>query len=814
MTTRRYVILGGIATALFESAVPAGQVFGALSGASDPTASNAGRKSLAAGSAQNVVLIPYGTGTSFTLNATNLPGYNGLLDKIECIGGGGAGLASMSASINCPGGGGGAYALSTAIEISLGTTVTIQIGAGGSASGAAGTDTWFGGATLATSLCGAKGGTGATHASGGVGGAASSCVFSGSGGIAYSGGNGGPVGGQGSSGGGGAGGPLGAGGAGGAGNTTTLAGGGGGGNGGGGAGGSSTSINGGAGGSHSGSTGGGAAGTPSAAATTGSDGGGGGGAASQGPGTGANGSEGNEWTLTAGGTAGSGGGGGGGVSGLTSGNGAVAGGGGAGGGVSNTGFGTGGAGFIVLTYTPTSDGSAFVPVSGFTLSAPGGYADGQSITITGPAGSFGTKPGGAKVAWLWRPGKGYAFGTDPLSRNSGFSDTFWPEEGATGPSSGSTPGLQQSTCAPGDTWAFQTIYPGAAVITATLTANSATLSNVVQVSGTNYLNIQYAFGGLPAIDLTTNYLEATTGPDAFVAAILATSQPNLSSAQIMLEPAGQYNSVPTVNATDVTVNLAWGPDQISWPRAVTSRTQDQWYSFRGMNTFGWRSADFNRQNMKFMRFMAGHGDLSLDIVFHNNAQETSNLIDSIVLEGGSLANVNQFVVTGGGWVYTANQWYTHHVMYHGNTSTETSDGGLVWLADGTVQQGSLGSSPSSQGLQFYGTANGGGTGHPSWFEANDIACRPQLPLQGDETYCSYTANEDSACHVCFVGANGSSEVYEIQWPTAWSDTSVTFVMNRDFLDGLFGTGSLSGLKMIVQTSNYSRTVCGTWTATA
>ena len=136
----------------------------------------------------------------------------------------------------------------------------------------------------------------------------------------------------------------------------------------------------------------------------------------------------------------------------------------------------------------------------------------------------------------------------------------------------------------------------------------------------------------------------------------------------MLEPAGPYNSVPTVNATDVTVNLAWGPDQISWPRVVTSRTQDQWYSFRGMNTFGWRSADFNRQNMKFMRIMAGHGDMSLDIVFHNNAQKTSNLIDSIAIDGVSLANGGtQFVVAGGSRVYTANQWYTHHVMYHGNT---------------------------------------------------------------------------------------------------------------------------------------------------
>lgn len=307
---------------------------------------------------QNVVLIP--SGTSFTLNTTNLPGYNGLIDKIECIGGGGAGLAATAQVTNLTAGGGAAYALSTAVSIALNTAVTIQIGAGGATEGAAGTDTWFNGASLSASSCGAKGGGGATGTAAGAGGASGSCIISGTGSVAHSGGNGGANGVTGASGGGGAGGPLGVGGAGGIGSSTSNAGGGGGGNGGGSAGAAGT-TNGGAGGNNNAGSGGGAAGTSTVAAVAGTNGGGGGGAAGSGPGTGANGAEGTEWTLTAGGTAGSGGGGGGGVIGNLSGNGAVGGGGGAGGGTTSAGFGTGGNGFIVLTYTPSSGTVIYTP---------------------------------------------------------------------------------------------------------------------------------------------------------------------------------------------------------------------------------------------------------------------------------------------------------------------------------------------------------------------------------------------------------------------------------------------------------------------
>jgi hypothetical protein len=301
----------------------------------------------ASGSTATVAIT---AGTSFTLSTANLPGFNGIFTKVECIGAGGAGLDTAAASTNCTGGGGGAYALSTAVSIALNTTVTIQIGAAGSASGAAGTDTWFNGATLAASSCGAKGGSGATAAAGGAGGSGAACVFSGAGSTSFSGGAGGAAGATGSSGGGGAGGPLGIGGAGGTGGAGGC--GGGGGNGGGAAGGTGGATNGGAGGNNQGGPGGGSAGTSGSAGGNGTNGGGGGGGANSGSGLAGNGGNGTEWTLTAGGTVGSGGGGGGVTAGVASSTAGLYGAGGAGGGATGTSVGAGAQGVIILTYTP------------------------------------------------------------------------------------------------------------------------------------------------------------------------------------------------------------------------------------------------------------------------------------------------------------------------------------------------------------------------------------------------------------------------------------------------------------------------------
>lgn len=247
----------------------------------------------------------------------------GELVSIECIGGGGMGGGGYSKTIN-------------GVTLTSGASVTIQVGAGAPFTG---TDTWFNGASLAASSCGAKGGGNPN------GGAAASGVTVGTGGTKFSGGNGGTTGGasQGRGGGGGAAGPNGNGGAGG--NFTGSTGGGGGGNGGGTAGVSSSTAP--HGGDNSGGTG---HGTGGGSPTAGTNGGGGGGVTATGSPAG-NGGAGTEWDATHGSGGGGGGGGWNGSSGGAGGNGALYGGGGGGSALS---VGPGANGLIVFTYIVAS----------------------------------------------------------------------------------------------------------------------------------------------------------------------------------------------------------------------------------------------------------------------------------------------------------------------------------------------------------------------------------------------------------------------------------------------------------------------------
>lgn len=234
--------------------------------------------------------------------------------QAECIGGGGNGSVGDTTSRGGGGGGGGGYSKQASISVTPGTPVTYQIGiAGGTATGTG--STWFNGSSLATSSCGAEGGTSGTTTAAGAGGATTSAVGS----------------------------TKNAGGAGGVPTATSRGGGGGGGAAGpNGAGASSTAPS-----STSGTAGG----------TGDSTHGGTGGAGATGTGTaGGAGGNGAEWTATAGGTAGSGGGGGGGFeTGTSPGlNGGAGGSYGGGGGAAGRSTGTGGAGkagLIVLTYT-------------------------------------------------------------------------------------------------------------------------------------------------------------------------------------------------------------------------------------------------------------------------------------------------------------------------------------------------------------------------------------------------------------------------------------------------------------------------------
>jgi Putative Ig domain len=113
-------------------------------------------------------------------------------NTIECIGGGGTGGNGLVGVAT--GGGGGAYAKISNLTLAPGAQISYQLGA--TATGPVGTDTWFNGASLATSSVGAKGGsdgnavTGANSPSvlpGGLGGQASASVGT----TKYSGGSGG-----------------------------------------------------------------------------------------------------------------------------------------------------------------------------------------------------------------------------------------------------------------------------------------------------------------------------------------------------------------------------------------------------------------------------------------------------------------------------------------------------------------------------------------------------------------------------------------------------------------------------------------------
>lgn len=141
-----------------------------------------------------------------TLSTTVLPSdFSGSFNTIHTIGGGGTGGVYFFSGVRKAGGGGGG-GYSKVINQNISGTQYYQIGAGAArksyvaytgnqtgVAGGAGSDTWFGNTTLATSLCGAKAGLGgaigtiSSSPAGGAGGAAASGVGS----TKYSGGKGG-----------------------------------------------------------------------------------------------------------------------------------------------------------------------------------------------------------------------------------------------------------------------------------------------------------------------------------------------------------------------------------------------------------------------------------------------------------------------------------------------------------------------------------------------------------------------------------------------------------------------------------------------
>jgi hypothetical protein len=117
--------------------------------------------------------------------------WNDADNSVEVIGGGGGGYRGGS-NRGGRGGGGGAYSRVENISLTPAAMIDYRVGVGGlgttiSVTGTDGGDTWFGGATLAASTVGAKGGTrGTSQTGGGIGGAAASGIGT----VKFSGGDG------------------------------------------------------------------------------------------------------------------------------------------------------------------------------------------------------------------------------------------------------------------------------------------------------------------------------------------------------------------------------------------------------------------------------------------------------------------------------------------------------------------------------------------------------------------------------------------------------------------------------------------------
>jgi|GEM_PF-4770700 len=141
------------------------------------------------------------TATTWTVPAD----WNNSNNIIRCVGGGGSGGSALGSTAAATGGGGGGFSSVTNVTLTPGANITYKVGAGGNrvpisgfgtpGVGIAGGDTWFNGATLAVSSCGAKGGAGGNGraTAGSLAAAAGGAAASGVGSVRYSGGSSGGV---------------------------------------------------------------------------------------------------------------------------------------------------------------------------------------------------------------------------------------------------------------------------------------------------------------------------------------------------------------------------------------------------------------------------------------------------------------------------------------------------------------------------------------------------------------------------------------------------------------------------------------------
>lgn len=363
---------------------------------------------------------------------------------------------------------------------------------------------------------------------------------------------------------------------------------------------------------------------------------------------------------------------------------------------------------------PSGAPSGFTPAPGFSLSSQSAFSDGSSITVTGPAGSFGTKPYAA-APLLWAPME------TQLNPSSLGRVTSWgaPNQGLTFSSAGGPTGR------------------GAA-------SGAGSPSSGGINTGAN--NWTLGFDIDQWSDAPTGYAVNSFGQKFYV-----------------------YHYV--------------------------------WRNFGHLNGTGsgGTPSNYNTKNIRFWSRTGGIGSSEatpdMYVPPSNGRFTVEEKVDWLPSPD---YNISQSLIEAS--ENQTNTWYSEEFLTHSNSNASTADANIMWYSTGINSGEPFVSFPNTtyqeNSWKFLtdATETSGGYGtmlrvYPAHYvvDGTDPSGRPEAPA-GSYVQYAYIYVDDSWCRVMITNSStyGSETVREIQIPSAWSDTSVTFYFRKGMLDSLSG----------------------------
>jgi hypothetical protein len=369
---------------------------------------------------------------------------------------------------------------------------------------------------------------------------------------------------------------------------------------------------------------------------------------------------------------------------------------------------------VTVSAPPPSGG--FTPAPGFSLSSQSAFSDGSSITVTGPAGSFGTKPYAA-APLLWAPME------TQLNPSSLGRVTSWgaPNAGLTFSSTGGPTGLGSASGS------------GSPSSGGTNTgANNWTLGFDIDQWG----------------DAPTGYAVNSFGQKFYVYHYVWRNFGHLDA-----NSAFSYNGIGNYNAKNIRFWSRTGG--IGSPEATPD-----------------------------MYVPPSNGRFAVEEKVDWLPSPDYNISQSLIE-----ASENQ-----------TNTWYSEEFLTQSNSNASTADANIMWYSTGINSGEPFMSFPNTtyqeNSWKFLtnATETAGGSGtmlriYPAHYvvDGTDPSGRPEAPA-GSYVQYAYIYVDDSWCRVMITNSSkyGSETIREIQIPSAWSDTSVTFYFRKGMLDSLSG----------------------------